>query len=149
MTKKELHTQVRTQIDELLNTQPKLSKAFKESLVKIIDTNLAPKQGGGGSQNPPKLDEDGNIVEAFCRFHQRYEAAEAMVISNGKSKGYCKAGISAWNKNQTKVKSLEAEALKAISEGDIETAQAKSKEAKETKESLVYDYEADWETFNS
>ena len=148
MTKTQLHTKVLEEVQQLLSTT-KHTKVFEESLTKILNDNLAPKKGGGSSTNPPILNEDGEIVEAWCRFHERYEVAEAMVISQGKSKGYCKAGISAWNRNQTKVKALEAEALVAMSAGDFETAQAKSIEAKDTKESLAYDYDADWELFNS
>ena len=143
-TKTELHTAVVAEVTTLLATT-KVTKAFSESLMLILSNHLAPKSGG--SANSPILDEEGNIVEAYCRFHKRYEIAENMVISQGKSKGYCKAGISAWNRNQSKVKALESEALAAMTKGNFEDAQAKSVEAKVLKDTLEYDYDADWASF--
>lgn len=144
LNKSEIYTNVVTSVTELLESS-KTTKAFRTELLSILEINLAPKSSG--SINPPILNDEGEIVEAYCRFHQRYEKVEDMVISNGKSKGYCKAGISRWNKNQTKVKSLDSEALAAMTDGDFDTAQAKALEAKETKESLTYDYDADWAEF--
>ena len=150
MTKTQLWTNVQNQVNELLKAS-KVSKKFSEELLNILETNLAPKSGGS-SINPPKLDEDGNIVEAYCRFHQRYEASEVMVMSKGKSKGYCKAAISLWNKTNAQIKKLESEAVDYMSEGDFDKAQEVANEAKELKDNFnkpeFYDYDRDWAEFN-
>ena len=150
MTKTQLWTNVQNQVNELLKAS-KVSKKFSEELLNILETNLAPKSGGS-SINPPKLDDDGNIVEAWCRFHQRYEAVEAMVISKGKSKGYCKASISLWNKTMAKIKKLESEAVDYMSVRDFDNAQEVANEVKELRDNFnkpeFYDYDRDWAEFN-
>ena len=151
LTKTQVYNNTVTQINELLENS-KVSKKFKEELFTILENNLAPKKGGGSMAHPPKLDEDGNIVEAWCRFHERYEPVENMVISNGKSKGYCKASISLWNKTNSNIKKLDSQAVEAMAEGDFETAQELAKEAKELKDNFnkpeFYDYDRDWAEFN-
>ncbi len=145
MKKSELYEGITKDISELLEGT-KISKATKSELFAIVDNYLKPKSGGS-SAHPPILDEDGNIVEAWCRFHERYEVVEDMVISNGKSKGYCKAGISHWNKNQSAIKKLESEAIGALTKGDFDAAKDFSEKAKELKDTLDYDYERYWEAF--
>jgi len=149
MTKTELYNKVSTEVLELLESQPKLSKAFKEKLSNILDTNLMPKSGAGNSANPPK--EIDGIMHYYCRFHQRYEPQEDMVISKGKSKGYCKASISLWNKLNSQIKKLDSQAVEAMANGDFEKAQELAKESKALKDSLnspeTYDYERDWLAF--
>jgi len=150
LTKTQVYNNTVTQINELLENS-KVSKKFKEELLTIIDNNIAPRNGGN-SINPPKLDEDGNIVEAFCRFHNRYEKAEDMVMSKGKSKGYCKASISLWNKTNSNIKKLDSQAVEAMANGDFEKAQELAKEAQELKDNFnkpeFYDYDRDWAEFN-
>jgi len=151
-TKLQVWTNVQEQVMNLLEGA-KVSKKFSEELMNLLETNIAPKSGGGNMMNPPKLDEDGNIVEAYCRFHQRYEIVSNMVISNNKSKGYCKASISLWNKTNSKIKSLESTVSKLVSEGSFEEAQVVAKESVELKESFnkpeFYDYDRDLEAFNA
>ena len=151
-TKLQVWTNVQEQVMSLLEGA-KVSKKFSEELMNLLETNIAPKSGGGNMMNPPKLDEDGNIVEAYCRFHQRYEIVSNMVISNNKSKGYCKASISLWNKTNSKIKSLESTVSKLVSEGSFEEAQVVAKESVELKESFnkpeFYDYDRDLEAFNA
>jgi len=148
MTKTELYNKVSVEVLELLESQPKLSKAFKEKLSNILDTNLRPKSGGN-AMNPPK--EIDGIMHYYCRFHQRYEPQEDMVISKDKSKGYCKASISKWNKINSQIKKLDSKAVEAMANGDFEKAQELAKEAKALKGSLnnpeTYDYEQDWLVF--
>ena len=149
MTKAQLWTNVQNQVNELLMAS-KVSKKFSEELLSILELNLAPKSGGS-SINPPKLDEDGNIVEAWCRFHQRYEIVENMVISKGKSKGYCKASISLWNKTMATIKKLDSEAVDAMANGDFDKAQEIAMKSKELKDNFnkpeFYDYDRDWANF--
>jgi len=152
LTKAEVWTNVHEQVNELLE-KSNVSKKFSEALLSLLEANIAPKSGGGVSINPPKLDEDGNIVEAYCRFHQRYEPVDDMVMSNGKAKGYCKAAISLWNKTNAKIKRLDSQAVDAMSEADFDKAQKIAKEAKELKDGFnqpdFYDYDRDWAEFNS
>ena len=125
-------------------------KANKK-LAQALEDLLMPKNGG--SINPPKLDAEGVMVEAYCRFHQRYEPVADMVVSGGKSKGYCKASISKWNKTNAKIKKLEGEAVEAMGKGDFDNAQAIAKNVTELKEGLNkpenYDYDADHKAFNA
>jgi hypothetical protein len=151
VTKQELWTNVQNEVLELLNGS-KVSKKFSEQLIEILESHIAPKKGGGSSINPPILNEDGTIKEAWCRFHQRYEPASDMVISNGKSKGYCKASISLWNKTNSDIKKLDSQAVEAMANGDFESAQEIAKKAKELKDNFnkpeFYDYDRDWAKFN-
>jgi hypothetical protein len=125
------------------------NKANK-ALTAALEAILAPKVGGG-SINPPKVDKDGNITEAYCKFHQRYEVVSDMVLSLGKSKGYCKASISKWNKTNAKIKSLEAESSALLRGGKADEAIAKANEAEGLKSTMnnadQYSYEADWAAF--
>ena len=150
LTKAEVWANVQSQVTELLE-KSKQSKKFGDTLMNLLETNIAPKNCGS-SVNPPKLDEAGNIVEAYCRFHQRYEPVEDMVISGGKSKGYCKASISLWNKTNSDIKKLDSQAVDAMSNADFDNAQKIAKQAKELKDNFnkpeFYDYDRDWAKFN-
>ena len=133
-------------VQEVLNTQGKLPKGLYEALEAI----LAPKSNGG-STNPPKMID--GVMHYYCRFHQAYEAEENMVMSGGKSKGYCKASISIWNKRNSAIKKLEAEISELVMAGDFEQAKECTTELKQAKEALndpkTYDIVEDWNTFNS
>jgi len=152
LSKTKLWDKISSEVSELL-TNSKVSKKFSEELLTLLETNLAPKSGGGSSAYPAILNEDGTIKEAYCRYHQLYYPADKMVISNGKSKGYCKAAIAKWNKARRVIKSLEAEAVEAMAEGNFDEAQAKSKEVVGLKASCLkseyYDIEQDWVDFNN
>ena len=147
-TKAQVWTNVQKQVEELLSNS-KVSKKFSEELLSILEANLAPKNGSG-SANPPK--EIDGVMHYYCRFHQRYEPEQAMVMSGGKSKGYCKAAISLWNKTNSQIKKVESEAVEAMSNGDFEEAQKLAQKAKELKEAYnkpeFYDYDRDWAEFN-
>ena len=151
MTKKELYQNVSGEVSSIL-ANTKVSKKVQEELMNVIDNYLKPRNGGGSVINPPLKDENGNITHYFCRWHQMYEPIEDMVISNGKSKGYCKASISKWNKANSKIKKLEAEATSNLLDGDSEEAMKKANEAKEIKNVFnspsYYNYVDDWTTFS-
>ena len=123
----------------------KVPKGLKEALEAI----LAPKSGGGVSNPPKEID---GVMNYYCRFHETYEPETNMVMSNGKSKGYCKASISIWNKRNSAIKRKEAEISELVLAGDFEQAQMCSKELQEMKEELnahaSYDLKADWESFS-
>jgi len=151
-TKSEVYESINASIQLFLEDH-KLTKKAQDHLKQIIDDHLKPKAGGGHSQNPPKLDDDGNIIEAYCRYHERYEPVENMVISGGKSKGYCRAAISKWTKATKEVKALEKASTDAVLEGDIDLAKEKAQEAKDLQSAITspsfYDYDKDWEAFNA
>ena len=130
--------------------QAQIGKKLTSEVVAQIEDLLAPKSGGGVSINPPKMIDD--VMHYWCRFHERYEADVDMVMSQGKSKGYCKASISKWNKVNSQIKKLESQAVGAIVNDKLEEAQKLSQEAKALKETLnlpaSYDYDLDWKMFN-
>ncbi len=151
MTKTELHSNVTDAVRAFLEAN-KIAQGKQDGLLAILDDHLKPKNGGGAI-HPPKLDEDGEIVEAYCRFHERYEAIGDMVVSRGKSKGYCKASISIWNRNNKKIKDLQAKSSDALEKDDLEEAKKASQEARELKTKLnsseSFDYDNDWKAFNA
>lgn len=132
------------QVEALLEAQAKLPKGLKEALELI----LKPKSGGGSS-NPSKI-VDG-ITYHYCRFHQDYEVESDMVMSSGKSKGYCKASISVWNKRNSALKKKEAEISELVMAGDFEQAKECSEELQTMKANLndpkSYDMTLDWANF--
>jgi len=124
----------------------------KQEIISELELLLAPKVGGI-SMNPPKLDKDGNEVEAWCRWHNRYEAIDKMVLSNGKAKNYCKASSKEWNRRQKEIKTLDSQAVVMLTTGKFEEAQEVAKKSVACKALLndipSYDYDSDWEAYNS
>ena len=134
------------EVQAILGNQGKLPKGLYEALEAI----LAPKTSGGSS-NPPKMID--GVMHYFCRFHQAYEAEEKMVMSSGKSKGYCKSSISVWNKRNSAIKRKEAEISELVMAGDFTQAQECTIELKAMKDELnnptSYSLEVDWATFDT
>jgi len=134
------------EVEAILDAQAKLPKGLREALELI----LKPKTSGGSS-NPSKVID--GITYHYCRFHQDYEAESNMVMSSGKSKGYCKASISVWNKRNSALKKKEAEISELVVAGDFEQAKECSIELQEMKAELndpaSYDIVTDWNVFNS
>lgn len=132
----------------LIFEENKVSKKVQELLLAIVDENLKAKSGGT-STNPPKLIDD--VMNYYCRFHERYEPIQDMVMSQDKSKGYCKASISLWNKTNSQIKKFDSEAVSALSSGDFDLAQEKASKSKSLRELLNspshYDYKLDWNIF--
>lgn len=151
-TKTQTWNSVQNEVAELLDNS-KIAKGTREALMALLETHLAPKSGGGSTANPPKLDEDGNIVEAWCRFHQRYEVVEDMVMTNDKSKGYCKASISVWNKANKAIKDAQAKVSDFLEDDKLSEAQELNNTIKAMKDALnstdSFDYDTDWAAFNA
>lgn len=126
------------------------SNKVKANVVEELKTILAPKSGGSVSN--PSYEQDG-VMMHYCRFHRQYEAECDMVMSMGKSKGYCKASISKWNKTNAQIKRLEAQAVGELTRDNIEAAKDLSNEAKVLGEQLnnpeFYNLEDDWANFNA
>lgn len=142
MTKTQLWTEV-----QALLVANKANKALTNALEEL----LKPKAGGGNVQNAP-YEQDG-VMYYYCRFHQAYEPETNMVISGGKSKGYCKASISIWNKRNSAIKTKQAEIGELVALGDFEQAKECSDELKlmqaELNDPATYNLEADWALFNA
>jgi hypothetical protein len=138
--------QLWNEVQELLAQHPTTSK----KIVQGLEDLLKPKVGGGSSTNPPQ--EIDGVMNYWCRFHERYEPQEDMVMSKEKSKGYCKASISKWNKTNASIKKLDSQMSELVSNGEFEEAQAIAQESKELKANLNnhehYDYDADWLAFS-
>lgn len=145
MSKKELFVTVMAEVEAVL-TKNKVKAAVSEELKAVLEATLAPSNY---SRHEPY--EENGVTYYYCRFHQQYEPEINMVLLNGKSKGYCKAGISVWNKNNARRKKAEQQAIEAMASGDFEAAKAASEEAKELKAVLnhpsSFNYEEDWNNF--
>jgi len=141
-------SQIWNEVEKLI-VEHKISKKASESLREL----LAPKAGGGTSQHPPKLDKDGKIVEAWCKYHECYEPIENMVVSNDKPKGYCKAAASKSNRLRKESKELDSKVIVLMSDGKFEEAQKVAMEAKALSTKInhpsLYNLEEDWKAFNS
>ena len=77
-----------------------------------------------------------NLLSQSAKIVRPKYIKKCATLSKGKSKGYCKASISLWNKTNAQIKKLDSQAVDAMSEGDFDKAQAIAKEAKELKKLL-------------
>ena len=78
------------------------------------------EQSFGASANPPK--EIDGVTHYYCRYTAKYYPLEQMVVSNGKSKGYSKIGISAWTKVNAAIKKLDAQIADCLRDDTLEKA---------------------------
>ena len=158
MNKTETYKIVTTEMNKILEDN-KINKKTQEALLSMIDTHLKPKVGGGvrNIENPPKLDKDGMITEAYCKYYQKYMAADLMNISfrgtdKEKYRGESLLGAQRYRAITQEIKDLNDESMKLILSGDVEGAQATAKEAKDltarrliptTEKGSLYDYDKD------
>ena len=131
----------------------KIAKGTKSSIISELEEILAPKKGGGSSAHPPMVDENGNITDAWCKYHQTYEPISDMVVDKeGKSKGYCKAASAISNKRRKQVKDLKLQALSIMGD-DVEKAQDLVKQAEAIEPTInnpeFYNLGEDWAEFES
>lgn len=86
-----------------------------------------------------------------CKFHQRYEIKSDICLSNGKSKGYCRAGISLWNKLNQKRNTLNYKIERMIRLTYTFKSFKNNIEAYKDKfnNPTYYDYERDWANFRN
>ena len=132
---------------ELVSAITDIAKSFKvapEALDRIIEL-VGPQASGSRSVNPPKLNDKGEIVEAYCKYFQRYLPAEQMVISNGKSKGYSKIACAEVNARRKQIVQKEGELSNLILNGKVEEAKKLAKDLEVEKSKLnspeAYDYD--------
>jgi len=149
MKKVELFDKVNKSVLEVLNNN-KVDKSVQAELLEVLRQHLEPKGSGGNSLHPP-MEIDG-VMNYYCRWHQKYYPEEFMVMSKGKSKGYCKAAISKWNKTNSEIKKLESEAVKLMSSGNFDKAQEVALASRTLKDNFnkpeFYSQKEDWEVFN-
>ena len=145
MTKTELWTSV---VNTIIDNEELFKKGKSNEFLELLKPLLEPKSGGG-TINPPKETEEGTMY--YCRFHKQYELQEHMVMSQGKSKGYCKASISKWNKTNSTIKKLNSQSVELMAQDNFEEAKTIAQEVQELKNNLnnpeFYDYEQDWLDF--
>ena len=148
MSKVSIYNEVATAVANWAQ-ENKVADKKAEALQELIKELLAPK--ASASKNPPRQNKDGEL-EYFCRFHQCYYTSDKMVMSNGKSKGYCKAAISKWNKLNAQIKKLSAQSSELLLQGKVEEASKLANEMQELKailnEPSTYNKEEDWANFN-
>lgn len=152
MAKVNTYTALNAEMKEVFEKYPNTSKKLIADLQFVVDSVLKPKTTRG--TQPHILNEDGSIKEAFCRYHNRYEKAEDMLITGKtQSKGLCKAASREYHKRNTAIKTLAAEASELLIKGDFESAVVKAKESEAMKAQLTnpdnYDYDADWTAYNA
>jgi len=139
----------KTQTWAAVQELPEFAKANK-ALKAALEELLAPKVAA--SANPPKVDDKGEVTEVWCRIHGQYEPIETAVMSNGKPKGYCGAGISAWNKRNKAIKDQNNQVTELLMDGELEEAQRLAAAVKSNKEALsnpsTYNYTLDVENYN-
>ena len=105
---------VESLLDILAQANIKVSKETKQ----IIEQQSVER--GFSTMNLPK--EIDGVTHYYCRYTAKYYPIEQMIVSNGKSKGYSKIGISAWTKVNTHIKKLSAAIANAIRNDDIDAA---------------------------
>ena len=148
MSKVSIYNEVATAVANWAQ-ENKVADKKAEALQELIKELLAPK--ASASQNPPRQNKDGEL-EYFCRFHQCYYTSDKMVMSNGKSKGYCRSAISKWNKLNAQIKKLSAQSSELLLQGNVEEASLLANKMQELKailnEPSTYNKEEDWANFN-
>ncbi len=114
----------------------KVSKKIQAQLEEI----LAPKTGGG-TIYPPKVDENGNIIELYCNWHKEYEPVEGFKKSPKAKSGYhyeCKTAEGEWKKYMVKINSIKKEISNVVNnilDGNVTVEDAR--QIKEDKEAEI------------
>lgn len=124
-------------------------KDFKSLLVERI--NELENATSSRSSNPPK--EIDGVVHYFCRYHQQYEPEHNMVMSGGKSKGYCKAGNKVWQSMYSQIKKLKVRIAELYVADKAKEAAVLSENVRKLELDLnsvnSYNYELDWGNYNA
>jgi len=115
----------------LTNEKIEIDSEFYQKLELL----LAPKKAR--AEFPPKLDEEGNIVETYCQWHKCYEKIEEFNIRNNKAHHECKIALVEWHKYAKAIKVIEKEIASLIN--DILDEVITPAEAKEVRTELNED----------
>ena len=141
-------SQVWAEALNIMENYPTLPKKFKAELAELLEPKAKV------ASNPPQYNPaTGEIIAYWCKFHERYEPISHMVISNGKSKGHCKASNAKWMQAGAKIKRLEGSLVDYITADDFKGLKAKSEEIKTMKEARnnpeSFNFKEDWLSFIS
>lgn len=142
MTKTELINQLNT-----LNENTKLPKGYADQLMNLVN-QLNVRQPKAES-NPPKLDDQGNIVEVWCLKHETYEPVSEFATSTKGNTGYhnkCRIADYQWKDYLAKIKVVQADIDAAINEErytDLPELQAKKVSLTSEKDSAYVYPDAD------
>ncbi len=120
--------QLNSDLLELL-TNKSCTKTNVSAIMAELLEKYTPKAGGGQVQNPSYV--ENGITMHYCRYLTIYMPEDAMVMSNGKSKGYSKIAISRWTKAGKDAKVLQESALKELLAGNIVEGQDFNAQAEE------------------
>lgn len=120
--------QLNSDLLELL-TNKNCTKTNVSAIMAELLEKYTPKAGGGQIQNPSYV--ENGITMHYCRYLTIYMPEDAMVMSNGKSKGYSKIAISRWTKAGKDAKVLQESALKELLAGNIVEGQDFNAQAEE------------------
>ena len=120
--------QLNNDLLELL-TNKNCTKTNVSAIMAELLEKYTPKAGGGQVQNPSYI--ENGVTMHYCRYLTIYMPEDAMVISNGKSKGYRKIAISRWTKAGKDAKVLQESALKELLAGNIVEGQEFNAKAEE------------------
>ena len=120
--------QLNSDLLELL-TNKSCTKTNVSAIMAELLEKYTPKAGGGQVQNPSYI--ENGITMHYCRYLTIYMPEDAMVMSNGKSKGYSKIAISRWTKAGKDAKVLQESALKELLAGNIVNGQDFNAQAEE------------------
>lgn len=153
MNKTQLYAAVTDKLEAIYSTN-KITKKAQAEINELMDAYLKPKTGGARtSENPPKLDADGIITEAYCKYYKRYFPSEEMNISfrgekgKEKSRGESLLGAQRYREITKNINDLKQKAQDLILEGDIKGAQEAAAKAKELFDNRtdpkMYDYDRD------
>ena len=112
-----------------LLTNKSCTKTNVSAIMAELLEKYTPKAGGGQVQNHSYVENGVNMH--YCRYLTIYMPEDAMVMSNGKSKGYSKIAISRWTKAGKDAKVLQESALKELLAGNIVEGQDFNAQAEE------------------
>lgn len=99
-----------TKLQEVLKASG-IDKKAASAILANAEKEAFERGGFGISANPPK--EIDGVMHYFCRYTGKYYPLYEMVLSDGKSKGYSKIGISAWTKVNQSIKRMDTAIVNA------------------------------------
>lgn len=147
MSKYALWETIQKDVIEAITKYPAINDKAQNEILETLAEHLAPKKK---PMKPPK--EIDGVVHYYCRYHDTYEPVNNMVMSNNKSKGYCKAAISKWNKANMQIKRWGQVITKLLANGEMEKATKISIDSENLKKLFnkpeYYNLEEDWKEFN-
>jgi len=93
------------------------------------------------------IDENGNVIAVYCYFHKQWELVENVPYGKKASSTtglntMCKAGVSAWTKQQRAIKQVGTKLINMLEAGEIQLEDMADKKAELTNEAMKVEDEA-------